>query len=102
MDALCALHERAVTDFLSVQLWCAYIQVRALLSCRLPRCLHAGRPDGTEHDSQFLHTIDAPAEQLRDVCERAVVAGGLHYWQVRVLSSVATCARSAPVFCAKA
>ena len=37
IDGIRALYERAVADFLSVPLWCAYIQVRAVETLPLAR-----------------------------------------------------------------
>jgi hypothetical protein len=37
IDGIRMLYERAVSDFLSVPLWCAYIQVRVPKHCPLTR-----------------------------------------------------------------
>lgn len=67
-----------MADFLSVPLWCAYIQVR------LPEVVVSSTHRVTRPPllRQFLQAVDAPHSEVREVCERAVVAGGLHFWQV--------------------
>ena len=86
VDALEALHERALRDALSVPLWVAYIEARG----RRGACAAAVRaltlPTCAPLCAQFLRGSGAPADKLRAAYERALAAGGLHFWQARRVS----------------
>ena len=75
VDAIGALYELAVRDFLSVPLWQSYIEVRSSVRAVLPPLLTSF--------AQFQHAAGTPEDALRAVCERAVTSGGLHFWQAR-------------------
>ena len=94
VEAIEALYERALRDFLSVPLWASYIEVRRREGGQREgggtrRALQLGadeahvRAHASSSRAQFLRASGTPTDKLRAVCERALTAGGLHFWQAR-------------------